>query len=76
MGVLDYPEHTAKYDIGEGGKDKRAVDGDIRPFEPAVDEIEGDDKDEGVGDRLYGIIGLFVPDWIDVIFVYEITNHP
>ncbi len=76
VGVLDYPEHPAENYIRQGGNDKRAINGNIRFFKPVVDEIESDDEDEGVGYRLYRIIGLFVPDWIDVIFVYEITNHP
>jgi hypothetical protein len=76
MRVLDNPEHAAEYYIRKGGKDKLTVYGNGGSFKQVVDEIESNDEYKGVGDRLYSIIGLFVPYWIDVIFVYEITNHP
>jgi hypothetical protein len=76
MGILDNPQYSAKYHIRYRGKDKRTIDCDIRFFKPAIDEKNSSYKNNGIRERLDDIIWLLVPDGIDVVFVYEITNHP
>ena len=67
---------------GIRGKDKFLVEFETdichirRAGHPPVDEIDADDEDDGIGQGVDNIVGLAGFDGIDVIFVYEITNHP
>ena len=76
MGVLDYPEDTPEDHVRDGGEHEPPINSEVRPVEPAIEQIERCYEDEGVRDSLDSIIGLFVSYGIDVILVEEITNHP
>ena len=81
-GVLDDPGEPAKDDVRDRGKDESMVEPEAgtshkgRGRHPAVEEIDADNEDDSVGQGINNIIGLAGSDGIDVIFVYEITNHP
>jgi hypothetical protein len=76
MGILDYPKYTAKYNIWQCSQYEWTVKGKLGFLKPSVNEINRGNEDECVCDCFYNIIWLFITYRIDVIFVYEITNHP
>ncbi len=74
-GVLNNPQESPENDERNRSKDKLPVYRKAGPVKPPVDKKHSNNENDSIRQGIDDVVGLAVPDGIDVIRCDEFANH-